>query len=250
MDNSVLIDAENVGLSFRCYGDRTDSLKETVINLFHRKVKKKEFRCLDGITFRIRRGESVAILGRNGAGKSTLLRILAGTLTPDTGRVKVNGVLTPLLQLGAGFDRNATGIENIYLNGAILGYTKKEIDEKFNDIVEFAELGDFIHEPVRNYSSGMQARLGFSIAMNMDTDALLVDEILAVGDGAFRTKCNRKFEDLKNKGGTLVMVTHVASIHTMCERAIWIRDGKIEEDGAAKDVCKKYSDYLARLSGK
>lgn len=248
MEDTVLIEAENVGISFRSYAERIDSLKELFIGMFKGKLKRKTFRCLDGVNFCIRRGESVAILGRNGAGKSTLLKILSGILPPDTGSVRINGRLTPMLQLGAGFDHNASGYENVFLNGAILGYTKREIEAKIDEILEFAELGDFIHEPVKNYSAGMLARLGFAIAVCMEPDTLLIDEILAVGDGAFRTKCNKKFEELRAKGATFVIVTHVTSIYNTCERAIWIDKGKVIEDGPSKEVCAHYSDYLKQLT--
>ena len=196
------------------------------------------------MSFDVHRGEAVALIGKNGAGKSTLLKIVSGILKPTTGYAKRYGRITPLLKLGAGFDGNATGLENIYLNAAILGYTKKEIDEKLNDIIEFSELGDFIYSPIKTYSSGMMARLGFSIAVNMESEILLIDEILAVGDIAFNKKCHAKLAELQQKGLTFLIVSHGEAVKRYCKRAIWLDGGLVREDGDINTVFKHYTDAM------
>jgi len=243
-DKKLLISARDVCMDYNSFTERTDGIKEAVIKLFRGKLKKQKFHCLTDLNFDIHYGESVAFIGRNGAGKSTLLKIIAGTLKPTKGKVEVHGKITPLLQLGAGFDGNANGMENIYLNAAIMGYTKKQIDEKVDDILKFAELGDFINSPVKNYSSGMLSRLGFSIAINMDSDVLLIDEILGVGDAAFQKKCYARLMEKKEQGTTFIIVSHTRSVVDLCERAIWLKNGKVEQDGIAKDVIENYSAYL------
>ncbi len=172
------------------------------------------------------------------------MKIIAGTLQPTRGKIDVFGKITPLLQLGAGFDGNANGMENIYLNAAIMGYTKRQIENKMDDILKFAELGEFINSPVKNYSSGMLSRLGFSIAINMDSDILLVDEILGVGDAAFQKKCYARLMEKKEQGTTFIIVSHTRSVVDLCERAVWLKDGKIEQDGTAKQVIADYTAYL------
>lgn len=243
-EKKLLIDASGVCMDYNSFTERTDGLKEAVVKLFRGKLKKQKFHCLTDLNFKIRYGESVAFIGRNGAGKSTLLKIIAGTLKPTKGKVNVYGKITPLLQLGAGFDGNANGMENIYLNAAIMGYTKKQIDNKLDDILKFAELGEFINSPVKNYSSGMLSRLGFSIAINMESDVLLIDEILGVGDAAFQKKCYNRLMEKKEQGTTFIIVSHTRSVVDLCERAIWLKDGKIQEDGVAKDVIENYSAFL------
>ena len=243
-EKKLLMDAQEVCMDFNSYTERTDALKEVIVKLFRGKLKKQKFHCLKDLNFRIHYGESVAFIGRNGAGKSTLLKIIAGTLMPSRGKIDVFGKITPLLQLGAGFDSNANGLENIYLNAAIMGYTKKETEERMEDILRFAELGDFINSPVKNYSSGMLARLGFSIAINMPSDILLVDEILGVGDAAFQKKCYARLQEKKEQGTTFIIVSHSASVVGLCERAIWLRNGRIEQDGDAKTVIANYSKCL------
>lgn len=241
---SLLVDAQHVCMDFNSFTERTDGLKEAVVKLFRGKLKKQKFHCLTDLNFQIHYGESVAFIGRNGAGKSTLLKIIAGTLNPTRGKIDVYGKITPLLQLGAGFDGNANGMENIYLNAAIMGYTKKQIESRMDDILKFAELGDFINSPVKNYSSGMLSRLGFSIAINMDSDILLVDEILGVGDAAFQKKCFTRLMEKKEQGTTFIIVTHTNSVEELCERAIWLKDGKIEQDGVSGKVVSEYAAYL------
>ena len=186
----------------------------------------------------------MAVIGSNGVGKSTLLKIVSGILKPTSGWARCNGRISPLLQLGAGFDGNATGIENIYLNAAIMGYTKKENDAKMPDILSFAELGDFIYSPVKTYSSGMLARLGFSIAISMEAEIMLIDEILAVGDVAFQQKCYDRLAELREKGLTFLIVSHSDSVKTLCDRAIWIERGRVIADGPAEEIFDRYTDAM------
>lgn len=233
-------------MSFYKYQVGVDTLKELVVRVFKRDLKKNRFQCLKNVSFRIDRGEAVALIGKNGAGKSTLLKIVSGILPPEQGSVRCLGRITPLLRLGAGFDSNASGIENIYLNAAILGYTKKEIDEKLPPILDFCELGDFIYAPIKTYSSGMLARLGFSIAVHMPSEILLIDEILAVGDLAFSKKCYKKLDELRADGTTFLIVSHSESVKRYCSRALWLDNGSIRADGNIQDVFKEYSDSILK----
>lgn len=246
--NECLLSVQHVSMQFVKYESRVDSLKELVVRAFKRDLKTKKFVCLDDVSFDIHRGEAVAVIGRNGVGKSTLLKIVSGILKPTRGKVVTRGRISPLLRLGAGFDGNATGLENIYLNAAILGYTKKEIDAKLQDILDFAELGDFIHTAIKNYSSGMLARLGFSIAVNMESEIMLIDEILAVGDMAFSKKCNQKLAELRAKGLTFLIVSHSPGVQNICSRAIWLKQGKVFMDGPAGDVFKAYTAEMNKTS--
>ena len=240
----VVLEVRDVTMKFNKYEVGVNSLKELVVRAFKKNLKKKKFECLKGVSFDVHRGEAVALIGKNGAGKSTLLKIVSGILKPTTGYARRYGRITPLLKLGAGFDGNATGLENIYLNAAILGYTKKEIDEKLNDIIEFSELGDFIYSPIKTYSSGMMARLGFSIAVNMESEILLIDEILAVGDIAFNKKCHAKLAELQQKGLTFLIVSHGEAVKRYCKRAIWLDGGLVREDGDINTVFKHYTDAM------
>ena len=233
-------------MSFYKYQVGVDTLKELVVRVFKRDLKKNRFQCLKNVSFRIDRGEAVALIGKNGAGKSTLLKIVSGILPPEQGSVRCFGRITPLLRLGAGFDSNASGLENIYLNAAILGYTKKEIDERLPPILEFSELGDFIYAPIKTYSSGMLARLGFSIAVNMPSEILLIDEILAVGDLAFSKKCYKKLDELRADGTTFLIVSHSESVKRYCSRALWLDNGSIRADGNIQEVFKEYSDSILK----
>ncbi len=239
-----LLEVKNVTMKFTKYDVRVDALKELVVRAFRSDMKREKFVCLDDVSFQIKRGEAVAVCGRNGVGKSTLLKIVSGILKPTSGSVVCNGKITPLLKLGAGFDGNATGIENIYLNAAIMGYTKKEIDAALPKILDFAELGDFIYAPIKTYSSGMLARLGFSIAVNMDSEIMLIDEILAVGDMAFQKKCYAKLDELRAKGLTFLIVSHSSSVQKLVSRAIWIEQGKVLADGPAAEVLGRYTEAM------
>ena len=239
-----LMELKNVTMKFVKYDVGVNSLKELVVRAFKGDLKREKFVCLKNISFSIRKGESVAIIGRNGVGKSTLLKIMSGILEPTSGTVRCNGRITPLLKLGAGFDPNATGVENIYLNAAIMGYTKKEIDEKLPAILEFSELGDFIYSPIKTYSSGMMARLGFSIAVHMDSEILLIDEILAVGDMAFQKKCYAKLDELREKGLVFLIVSHSSSVQRYCKRALWLERGRLIADGDTAEIFARYTEMM------
>ncbi len=208
-------------------------------------LRKKEFWALDNVSFELRRGEALGLVGKNGSGKSTLLRIIAGLIRPDTGSVEVKGRLAPLIALGAGFNPILTGRENIYANMAILGLSKKEIDERFDEVVEFAEIGDAIDAPVQSYSSGMAARLGFSSAIHTEPDILLIDEVLAVGDAKFRAKCTRMLNKIRDKGSSFVLVSHnVSAILGICDRSVYLSQGNIIANGLTDTVIRKYEADL------
>jgi len=241
LDEELLIDARDVCMRFRLPTERIDNAKEYFIKLLKRRLKYVDFDVLKGITLQVKKGESLGLIGRNGAGKSTLLRILAGIIEPTSGSVVTRGNMVPLLKLGAGFDMDATGEENIFLNGAMLGYTHKEMKEKYEGIVEFSELGKFMKTPLKNYSQGMLSRLGFSIAVDVHPDILLIDEILAVGDAPFQKKCAQKLDELKAGGTTFIVVSHSnAQIRRLCTKAIYLKDGIIVDSGDADAVVKHY----------
>ena len=248
MDEELLIDARDVCMRFRLPTERIDNAKEYFIKLLKRRLKYVDFDVLKGITLQVKKGESLGLIGRNGAGKSTLLRILAGIIEPTSGTVVTRGNMVPLLKLGAGFDMDATGEENIYLNGAMLGYTHKEMKEKYEGIVEFSELGKFMKTPLKNYSQGMLSRLGFSIAVDVHPDILLIDEILAVGDAPFQKKCAQKLDELKAGGTTFIVVSHSnAQIRRLCTKAIYLKDGIIVDSGDADAVVKHYEKDCAEV---
>ena len=238
MEDSI-IKVEDVSKSFNVYFDKANTIKERL--LFFKRNKKEKRQVLDHINLNIKKGEVVALIGTNGSGKSTLLKLMTKIIYPNSGKITVNGKLTSLLELGAGFHPDFSGRENIYFNASIFGLTKKEIESRVNDIIEFSELGDFIDNPVRTYSSGMYIRLAFSVAINVDADILLIDEILSVGDQHFQEKCFDKMRDLKRQGKTMVFVTHsMDSVKQLCTRAVWLYNGKIRLDGATEDVVKEY----------
>ena len=220
-------------------------MKEKI--LFQHRNRFEERKILDGISFSVEKGEAVGLVGHNGCGKSTLLKLLTRIIYPDSGTIKVEGRVSSLLELGAGFHPDMTGRENIYTNASIFGLTKKEIDARINEIIEFSELENFIDNPVRTYSSGMYTRLAFSVAINVDADVLLVDEILAVGDAAFQAKCLEKMLDIKAKGTTIAIVSHsLSQIEQICNRSIWIDGGKIRMDGSPNEVHTKYLEYMGQ----
>ena len=235
---SIIVD--NVYKTFNVYLDKANTIKEKLLFLFSRNRKEKR-EVLSGINAKIKKGEVVALIGTNGSGKSTLLKLRTKRIYPNKGRITTNGKLTSLLELGAGFHPDFSGRENIYFNASIFGLTKKEIDERLDNIIEFSELEHFIDNPVRTYSSGMYMRLAFSVAINVDADILLIDEILSVGDEHFQNKCFNKMLELKNEGKTMVFVTHsMDSVKKLCDRTIWLKDGKIKMDGNTNDVVEKY----------
>lgn len=239
-----MIKVDNVSMRFNLGIEKNFSLKLFFINLFKprkKKGKKPDFWALKDVSFKVKRGEVVGFIGSNGAGKSTMLKVIAGVMKPTKGKVEVHGNICPMIELGAGFDMDLTARENIFLNGAVLGYSKKFIEEKFDEIVEFSELKDFLDVPVRNFSSGMTARLAFSIATVVDPEILIVDEILSVGDMAFQAKSEAKMRSMIGGGTTVLFVSHsLAQIENLCDRAIWLEHGQVVKTGPAKEVCEEY----------
>ena len=243
MENDAIIDVNKVFMRFNLAEEKTDSIKEYFVKLVSGKLHFNEFYALKNVSFQVRPGEAVALIGKNGSGKSTMLKILAGVLYPSAGTVKVNGTIAPLIELGAGFDLELTAAENIYMNGAILGHDRNFMDQHFDEIVEFSELQEFIHVPLKNFSSGMIARLGFSIATIVRADILIVDEVLAVGDFRFREKCYRKIAQLLEGGTTLLFVSHnAAQVKALCPKAIWLDHGKVMAFGNTEEVYRMYEN--------
>ncbi len=239
MKRNNAIEVKNMTKQFDVYFDKANTLKEKL--LFWKRGNKEVRTVLKNINIDIKKGETVALIGTNGSGKSTLLKLMTKIIYPTKGTVSTKGKLTSLLELGAGFHPDFSGRENIYFNASIFGLSKKEIDRRLDDIIAFSELEEFIDNPVRTYSSGMYMRLAFSVAINVDADILLIDEILAVGDQHFQDKCFKKLEDLRDSNKTIVIVTHsLDSVKKLCNRAIWIKDGIVEEDGDTKMVVEKY----------
>ncbi len=237
------IQVEHVSKHFKLYYDRGSSLKEKV--LFRNRRRYEEHEVLKDITFTVAKGEAVGIIGENGCGKSTLLKLMSRIMYPSGGSIRIDGRVSALIELGAGFHPDMSGRENIYINAAIFGLTKKEIDRRLPEIIEFSELHEFIDNPVRTYSSGMYMRLAFSVAINVDADVLLVDEILAVGDAAFQAKCFNRMREIKANGTTIVIVSHaLGQIEQICERSIWICDGVIRAIGAPREVHPQYRAYM------
>lgn len=243
MNSNIAIKAENLSKVYKIFDRPIDRLKEA-LNPFHKRYS-KDFYALDNVSFEIKRGETVGIIGKNGAGKSTLLKIITGVLTPSSGTVKVNGKIAALLELGAGFNPEMTGIENIYLNGALMGFNKEEMDYKLNNILEFADIGNFVYQPIKTYSSGMLVRLAFAVQTQVQPDILIVDEALAVGDALFQKRCFQKINELVSNGTTILFVSHDQElIRTMTNRAIFLVGGKIEEQGLSSDVVLTYRKFL------
>lgn len=241
MEERNAVSVKDLGVKFHLSEQKVDDLKDYIIRLVKRQMRYKEFWALRDVSFDIKPGERVAILGLNGAGKSTLLKVIAGVLKATEGTVKKSGILVPLLELGAGFDPQYTGAENIYLYGAMLGYSKAFLKEKFNEIVEFSELGDFINVPLKNYSSGMRARLGFSIATLVEPDILILDEVLSVGDVKFKKKSENRIKEMFGKGTTVLFVSHnLAQVKSLCTRAIWLEKGSLVEDGPVAEVAEHF----------
>ena len=243
-DAPVMISVNNISMVFNCANEQLNSLKEYAIALAKHELRFKELRALDNVSFEVRKGDVYGILGKNGSGKSTLLKIVAGVLVPTEGSCTVHGNIAPLIELGAGFDFELTARENIYLNGALLGYSKKFIDQHFNEIVSFAEVEEFLGMPLKNYSSGMVARIAFAIATVIVPDILIVDEVLSVGDFLFQRKCEERIANLiTNHGVTVLIVSHNnEQISRLCNKAIWIDNGRICMKGKAEEVCKAYQE--------
>lgn len=239
--NDVIIELDEVYLKYKFL--KSTAIKRKILNNSRRKVE--EFEALHDVSFKLYKGETVGIVGSNGSGKSTLLRIIAGTLMPDRGTIKCKTDSISLLSLGVGFKFDLTGYENIFLSGLLLGLSKKEIDEKLDDIIDFSEISEFIHNPVRTYSSGMVSRLAFSISVSVNPELLLIDEIFSVGDGHFQNKSRKKIEDLINQDRTVVIVSHDSNlIQQYCSKTIWLEKGKIIKYGPSEEVVLEYMNYI------
>lgn len=238
-----MIRIKNVSMKFNMDIEKDFSMKQAFINFFTKKKKKKTeyFWALKNVTFSVNKGDVVGLIGSNGAGKSTLLKVVSGVMKPTSGKVEVDGIISPMIELGAGFDQNLTAKENIYLNGAILGYSKKFLDSKFDEIVEFSELKDFLDVPVKNFSSGMTAKLAFSIATIVDPEILIVDEILSVGDLRFQEKSKNKMMEMIKGGTTVLYVSHsLESIKDLCNKVVWLDHGQVVKMGDTKEICDEY----------
>lgn len=249
-----MIEVKDVSICFRMANDKLNSLKEFMIQKVKGKLKYEEFWALKDVSFNVKKGEVVGIVGHNGAGKSTILKVISGIMKPTEGSVVSHGNIVPMLELGSGFDTDLSGRENIYLNGSILGYSKEFLDEKFNEILEFSELGEFIEQPIRNYSSGMLMRLAFSVATVVNPEILIVDEILSVGDADFQEKSKKRMLELMSGGTTVLFVSHsIAQIREMCDTVVWLDHGRLKMIGEAKEVCDAYqfkkseNDELSKL---
>ena len=247
MDKDIAIKVENLSKVYKLYNAPIDRLKEALS--IRGKKYHKDFYALNDVSFEIKKGETVGIVGRNGSGKSTLLKIITGVLSPTSGKVTVNGRVSALLELGAGFNPEYTGIENIYFQGSLMGYEQEEMDSKLNEILEFADIGDFIHQPVKMYSSGMFARLAFAVAINVEPDILIVDEALSVGDMAFQSKCFNKFKEFKEKDITILFVTHsVDTVIKYCQSAVLINNGEIIKYGTSKETVELFRRMMVNTA--
>lgn len=240
-----IIEVKNVEMHFNMSKEKIDNLKEYFIKLFKRQLMYEDFVALDKVSVNVKKGEVFGIVGRNGSGKSTLLKAISGILKPSAGIIKVNGSIAPLIELGAGFDLDLTARENIFLNGSVLGFSNNLISEKFDEIVEFSELRNFLDVPMKNYSSGMVARIGFAVATMVKPDILIVDEILSVGDFLFQQKCERRINDLMQGGTTVLIVSHMLEqIRRLCSRVMWLDKGKTKMIGETKSVCDAYESCV------
>ena len=243
--NDIVIEVKNATVRFNKSAESISGLKEYIIKMLKRDLMFQEFLALKNINFTVKRGESWGLIGKNGSGKSTLLKLISGIIRPYQGSVTVNGSISPLIELGAGFDLELTARENIFLNGALLGYSKRFIESHFQEIVDFAELNDFIDVPIKNFSSGMSARLGFAVATVQKPDILIVDEVLAVGDFAFQQKCKERMENLLSNGTTLLFVSHsIEQVKELCSKAIWIDNGEVRAIGETHSVSQEYISYI------
>ncbi|AEH46346.1 ABC transporter ATP-binding protein [Parageobacillus thermoglucosidasius] len=239
-----MIEVNNVSMKFNIGTERIYSLKEYFVKLMKRKLHFEEFWALKDVSFKIERGQVFGIVGLNGAGKSTLLKIIAGVLKPTVGSVKLHGTVAPLIELGAGFDMELTARENVFLNGAVLGYSESLLKEKFNEIIDFAELRDFVDVPLKNFSSGMVARLAFSVATLVEPDILIVDEILSVGDYRFKEKSEKRIKKMMENGVTVIFVSHsIDEVRNLCDKVLWLEKGQVKMIGEAEMVCNEYVNY-------
>lgn len=248
MNEEISISVRNVGKVYNLYDKPIDRLKETM--LFSKKTYHREYNALKNVSFSVNKGETFGIIGTNGAGKSTLLKLITGVAKPTMGEITVNGKISALLELGAGFNTEYTGLQNIYLNGSMMGYKKQEMEQRVQQIKEFADIGDFINQPVKTYSSGMFARLAFAVAINVEPSILIVDEALSVGDVFFQNKCYKKFEELRSKGTTVIFVSHdMASVKQMCTRVLWLEKGQPKMIGDSVEVCNAYTNNMLQKGG-
>lgn len=245
MNKDTVIKVDNLSIRFNRSNEKVNNLKEYVIKMVKGELMFQEFMALRDISFEVKKGEAWALIGSNGSGKSTLLKAITGILKPYKGSIEINGNISPLIELGAGFDGDMTARENIYLNGCLLGHSKQFMEEHFDEIVDFAELWDFLDSPIKNYSSGMAARLGFAIATIVKPDILICDEVLAVGDIAFQNKCHKKMEEMLSGGTTLIYVSHsMDSVRNLCDKAIWIEKGIQKMSGKSGEVVDAYNQYM------
>lgn len=241
MREETMIEVKNVSMVFNLATERVDTLKEYVLKIIKHQLMMQKFYALHDINLEIKRGEAVALIGVNGSGKSTLLKVIAGVLHPTTGTAQVYGSVAPMIELGAGFDTELTARENIFLNGAVLGHSHRFMEEHFQSIIDFAELWDFVDVPVKNFSSGMVARLGFAIATEIKADVLIVDEVLSVGDFRFQEKCKKRMEEMMSGGTTLLFVSHsTEQVRQLCQKAVWLKRGNIVKLGEVDAVCDAY----------
>ena len=244
-EQNSIISVKDVSMVFNLATEKVDSLKEYIIKVLKKQLMTQEFRALEHVDLEIMPGESVALIGVNGSGKSTLLKIIAGVMSPTEGTVNVRGSIAPMIELGAGFDPELTARENVYLNGAVLGYDRSFMDRHFNSIIDFAELWDFVDVPIKNYSSGMVARLGFAIATEVKADILIVDEVLAVGDFRFQEKCKQRMEEMLSGGTTLLFVSHsTEQVRMLCKKAVWLSKGRVQMIGDVDEVCACYEQSV------
>lgn len=238
-----IIEVNNVSIKFKMTKEQIFSLKEYFIKFIKRQLEFEEFNALTDISFSVNKGDILGIIGYNGAGKSTMLKVISGIMKPTNGSIKVDGVISPLIELGSGFDMELTARENIFLNGYILGYSKKFIKEHFNEIVEFSELSEFLDVPVKNFSSGMVARLGFAIATIVKPEILIVDEILSVGDFKFQEKSEKKIKEMLLSDTTVILVSHdIAQIEEICTKVLWLEHGRVKGYGNTKEICEEYKN--------
>lgn len=242
MDKSTVIKVEHVSMKFNLSSEKFDSFKEYVIKSIKKQVSFDEFWALKDVSFKIFKGDSLGLIGLNGSGKSTMLKTIAGVLKPTKGSVEVSGTVAPLIELGAGFDMDLTARENVFLNGALLGYRRDEMESHYEDIVEFSELGDFMNVPVKNFSSGMVSRLAFAIATIGTPDILIVDEVLSVGDFLFQQKCEARIRNMMKSGTTILFVSHsIDQVKSLCNKIVWLEHGQVKMFGEAEEICNQYS---------
>lgn len=243
--NSNIIEIQNLSIRFNLASEKVDNLKEYVVKLVKRQLMFQEFLAIQDLSLNIKKGEAWALVGVNGSGKSTLLKAISGIMKPYKGKIRVNGTIAPMIELGAGFDSNLTARENIYLNGLILGHSRKFMEEHFDEIVKFAEIEKFLDSPIKNFSSGMKARLGFAVATMVNPDVLICDEVLSVGDAKFKKKCKIRMQEMLDSGTTLLFVSHnITQVKELCDHAAWIEKGKLKMAGEVNEVCDAYTASL------